>query len=412
MAKKSKNLSNDEDIEVVEKEESQIDQIPKTYVLLDGYWDTIDKNLPKNSNALMRYIGVFRNKNIDILETPYPVDYPPWIPSNTRVLYQVTGVREGDFVRSCMTIRGYDGYEDPYLKSKAVNIMLNLIARWYLMNNRNKEYQVIKYFIGYNYYWSVFTRYFKKYKPKLEVMKYTINELSYKNALKSAGSVDKWLYVGVSDSLDSYKDRLLRGSDWELLYIGDKIRSKFDGYFKKLYPLQEKNEREKNYIFTSKTVVDDVITDNTAGVAEILSISDSYTTKFFSEPISESAISSARFEGGITERDLRNTILLIADNRDNYEDVRKFYQSIFYLFLSDTKYRARDIGTLKFYYEMKRLYTPGNSNDPNKTFIKEIMDKWLKIGSGTYRVSNRADTLNKFRKSIYEYFIHKILIDH
>jgi hypothetical protein len=411
--KKKNSSTEDEDIDLIDKkEEYLIDQIPKTYTLINNYWSLIEKNLPRNTNTLIRHIAMYRNKYIEILETPYPSDYPPWIPANIRILYEVTGIKEGDFVRDCKMIRGHEGYIDPYLDTKAFYILLNMIARYYMLPNEQKSLAILMYYIGYSYYWSVYTRYFKKYKPTLEILKYTINELSYKNALKAAGSVDKWLYTGVTTSFESYKERIMRGSDWELLYISDKIRRKFDGYFKKLYITQLKNEKEKNYIFSSKDIVDDQIVENTSGVAEVISIADKYSTKFFADPISETAIASARANGGITERDLRNTIIMIADNKENHSDVIKFFQSLFILFLGNPKYRPVDIGTLKFYAEMQKLYTPGNSSDPNKLFIKDVLDKWLKIGSSTYRVSNRAGTLNKFRKCIYDYFIQKIMIDH
>ena len=86
----------------------------------------------------------------------------------------------------------------------------------------------------------------KKYKPKLEVMKYTINEMSFKSNLKALGSVDKWLQDGTHNGIETYKERLLRGSDFELHYINEKIRSKFRSAMKTIYRAQEKNEKEKN----------------------------------------------------------------------------------------------------------------------------------------------------------------------
>ena len=401
-----------EEVEV-SKDDLRIDQVPRTYVLLNKYWDAIETNLPRNYKKLIRFIADYRNRNISKLETPYPIDYPPWIPACRKIIYATAGIDENDFIEDVLTIRGWEGYVDTYLRDKAPYILLNLIVRWFYMHDykNSKELKIVQHYVGYSHYWGVFENYFKKYKPKPEVMQYTINEMSYKSRLKTLGSVDLWLYDGVSNAYETYMERLLRGSDYELHYINEKIRGKFNSAMKTIYRAQEKNEREKKAIFTSKTILGEDIVENTYGIAEVLSLADHHTTLFFANPINERALKASLTPGGITEKDLRNVILLIADNPDNLEDVRKLYQSLFHLFLDPGTYKAKDIGTSKFYYEMERLYKPGNSNDPNKNYIKEILDKWLAVGSTTFRTTNRTATITTFRKSIYNYFVMKIMWD-
>ena len=397
------------------KDDYQIDRVPKTYVLLNNHWETIEKELPKHKAELIKFIGKYRNNNIDKLETPYPVDYPAWVPVCNRILYQCTGIDEKKFVDDVLTIRGWEGYEDTYLKDKAPHILMLMIARWFMIHDYNTEYEIMKHYIGYAHYWGVFTDIFKRYKPNLEVMKYTISQMSYKSRLKSLGSVDKWLAEGVGDTLVTYKDRLMRASDFELHYIQEKIRGKFKSAFKTIYRAQEANERDGKRIFTSKDNVsageDEVSVENTYGMAQALQIANGFTTKFFANPVDEDCLKRALIPNGITEKDLRNVIIMIADNRDNIDDVRRFYQSLFYSFLESGKYKQRDIGTLRFYAEMDKMYKPGNTNDPNKIFVKELLDKWLAIGSKTFRTTNRVATQTTFRRSIYSYFILKIMKD-
>lgn len=400
-----------EDEVVDTKDDLKIDQVPKTYVLLNNYWETIEQNMPKNYRSFIKFIAQYRNKFISRLETPYPLDYPPWLPICNRKIYEAAGIDEDAFVKDVLTIRGWDGYEDSYLKDKAPYILLNMLDRWFLLHNMAKERNIVQHYIGYSHYWAVFTVQFKKYKPKPEVMKYTINEASYKSRLKALGSVDAWLYDGVSSTMKTYDERLRRGSDFELHYINEKIRGKFKSAMKTLYRAQEKNEREKKYVFESKTKLGEDIVESVGTVSNILTIADGFATKFFADPINEEALKGALIPGGITEKDLRNAILLISDDDANLHDVSKLYQSLFHLFLDSGKYRQQDIGTLRFYYEMEKLYKPGNSNDPNKTFIKEILDKWLSRGSATFRTTNRTATITTFRKTIYNYFILKIMKD-
>ena len=399
-----------EDIELT-KDDYQIDQVPKTYVLLNNFWDIIEQNLPRNRNTLIRFIATYRNKYISILETPYITKFPKWVPACKKILYTVTGIDEDEFVDAVMTIRGYEGYEDTYLKDKAEYILALLIARWFIMHDYKKELTIMEHYIGYSHYWAVYTIFYPKYPPTLEIMKYTISEMSYKSRLKSLGSVDKWLQDGVNSGITSYYERLLRASDFELHYINEKIRSKFKSAMKTIYRAQEKNEKDKKYIFTSTTKMGEDIIENTYGVAEVVSLANSYTTKFFADPINEKALKGSLIPGGITEKDLRNVILMISDDKNNFTDVTKLYQSLFYIFLENDKYSTSDIGSIRFYHEMEKIYKPGNTTDPNRNYIKEILDKWLSMGSATFRSTNRTATITTFRKSIYEYFVIKIMRD-
>ena len=118
--------------------------------------------------------------------------------------------------------------------------------------------------------------------------------------------------------------------------------------------------------------------------------------------------------GYIPERELRNTIYAIADDQNNQDDVRTFYQCIFVLFfnnLDGIQYTVKDVNTLKFMMEMQKMYKAGNSINKNRIIVGNIIDKWLKIGSATYRSTNREATKSIFKRSIFDYFIIKVVLD-
>ena len=111
---------------------------------------------------------------------------------------------------------------------------------------------------------------------------------------------------------------------------------------------------------------------------------------------------------------VRNTIFNIADDQSNQDDVRKFYQSAFYLFFnnaSNNKYTVRDVNSMSFMLEMQKMYKAGNSINKNRIIIGDIIDKWLKVGSATYRSTNREATKSVFKRSIFDYFIIKVAVD-
>ena len=79
---------------------------------------------------------------------------------------------------------------------------------------------------------------------------------------------------------------------------------------------------------------------------------------------------------------------------------------MFYIFLVTCEEKAEDIRSTRFIVVMDKVYKKGNSDDKNIKLIKSFLHKWLQLGSATYRTSNRAETLNKFKRSIFEYFVY------
>ena len=66
---------------------------------------------------------------------------------------------------------------------------------------------------------------------------------------------------------------------------------------------------------------------------------------------------------------------------------------------------------MNFMLEMQKMYKAGNSINKNRIIIGNIIDKWLKVGSATYRSTNREATKSVFKRSIFDYFIIKVTVD-
>ena len=66
---------------------------------------------------------------------------------------------------------------------------------------------------------------------------------------------------------------------------------------------------------------------------------------------------------------------------------------------------------MSFMLEMQKMYKAGNSINKNRVIIGDIIDKWLKVGSATYRSTNREATKSVFKRSIFDYFIIKVAVD-
>lgn len=400
------------------------DGFPLIYNINETFWNTIEENVPKKSAQFVKFVQRFRDTNINKLETPYPVDYPIWRPDCERIVYETLGIDSEDLYKITSNIELPNDYKDKYLQkgnSRTVMLIqfaLFMLYRYYLLHKKQKEMDVCKYFIAYFFYFSLFSKYFK-YKPNAEVMNYTINSMSFKNQIKQTGSVSRWIYGMADASCKKYEVLIQRGADRDYYKTIRRTHTKFNDAMKNLFDNYNKDYKNRKTIFVSNTFGEEgEILDQSSLGSEIIQLADKYTTRFFENPNSEEVIAyvcdKSQKGGYIPERDLRNTIFNIADDQANQDDVRKFYQSIFYLFFnnnSNVKYELSDVTTMKFMHEMQKMYKAGNSINQNRIIISNIIDKWLKVGSSTYRATNREATKSIFKRSIFDYFIVKVIVD-
>ena len=418
MAKKEL-YDRDEDLDLLDTDTSKL-----AYTINDNLWDKVEKSVPRNTMNYVRFVQKYRDKNINKLETPYPFDAPIWSKECENIVYDTLGIDSEDLYKITSNIELPNGFQDKYLvkgnsrTTMLIQFALFMLYRYYLINNKVKEMEITKYYIAYFFYFSLFTKYFK-YKPNKAVMEYTINSLSFKNQIKQTGSVNKWIYTMSDASCRKYEPIIIRGADSDYYKCIRRTHTKFNDAMNNLFNAFMKDYENKNVIYTSKAQDSEGnMLDQNSLSADIIQLADKYTTRFFSNPNSEEVIAfvcDKKQKGGyIPERDLRNTIFNIADDQSNQDDVRAFYQSVFYLFFNNSsnhKYTVKDVNSMSFMLEMQKMYKAGNSINKNRIIIGEIIDKWLKVGSATYRSTNREATKSIFKRSIFDYFIIKVAID-
>ena len=418
MAKKDA-YDRNEDLDLLD-----VDGFTPVYNINNTFWDTIEKTVPKNTMKFVRFVQKYRDININKLETPYPCDYPIWSKECENIVYDTLGIDSEDLYKITSNIELPNGFQDKYLvkgnsrTTMLIQFALFMLYRYYLINNKVKEMEITKYYIAYFFYFSLFTKYFK-YKPNKAVMEYTINSLSFKNQIKQTGSVNKWIYTMSDASCRKYEPIIIRGADSDYYKCIRRTHTKFNDAMNNLFNAFMKDYENKNVMYTSKAQDSEGnMLDQNSLSADIIQLADKYTTRFFSNPNSEEVIAfvcDKKQKGGyIPERDLRNIIFNIADDQSNQDDVRAFYQSVFYLFFNNSsnhKYTVKDVNTMNFMLEMQKMYKAGNSINKNRIIIGNIIDKWLKVGSATYRSTNREATKSVFKRSIFDYFIIKVTVD-
>lgn len=383
-----------------------IDKFEKEFTLIEKYFPIIEKNLPKHEKELFTHIAKYRDKNMQILSSPYLLNYPVFSVKDEQIIFDVCNINIVELKKDSFKVKLHSGISVSAKSNfEPFQILILMMMRYYMINKEDKKLRILYYYMAYSMYWTLYKKYFKKFLPREETMIYTIDNLSNKFILKQFKSIDALLFYAIQQATQLHWDRLISGSDGEISYIIDACKTKLNNYINKIF-----NEYMINYHNNEVTLKgDDTLEDggqrdssSLAGDVEMLA--QEYTTKFFSSPPRLDIIDKIAKLKGVSSSELKITLTLLIDSQ-NIAEVKNFYDAIFYLFLSDDNMKDKNIKSLAFLGIMESIYKKGNSSDKNIATIKSLMNKWLEKGSATYRATNRLATQNVFRKAIYYYFI-------
>ena len=108
----------------------------------------------------------------------------------------------------------------------------------------------------------------------------------------------------------------------------------------------------------------------------------------------------------VSVSELRNytTTMVTSDNK---EEIQQIIESILFLYLFDDKNKLQEINTDKFFMYCIDIYKKSNTTDENIIRIKTILDSWLER-LGTYKKTQRLNTINDFRRALYMFFVISI----
>ena len=389
---------------------------PTSYILKNAFFDKICENLskPSNEKALLKHIATFRDKNINTLSSPYIENN---IIFNTRgedakVVYRACGLDE-DEVETVLkqTLKEVKLDKTGGTNDSAANIIpirvILVMAMSHYLDQPEKLRAIYLYYV-YSFYFSVYTNFFiRKENINMDCMRYTVNNMSNKFDLKKCGSLEVMLDETIAVAINTYKGLLKELSDMNIIDLINAFKTRVSHKMRSIRGEYQKNMESGNRYFDSIERNDegDYLVDRESHTSTIDSLSGEYTLLFFQNRINTQIVNTVARLCGVAENELRTCISLL-HNDGNTRELREFYNCLFQLFFDEyPKASKSDVNSNKFFVAADAIYKKGNSNDKNVIRIKEMSHIWLTRGSNTYRSSNRPDTLNKYRKAIYLYFV-------
>lgn len=380
-----------------------------TFTIKDEWYPRLITALPQTERVLMNYIGKFRDKNISVLNSPYPSKLVfNMNGEDVDILFRVTNILRSEFNDTISNIELPKNVAEKKSLND-VNVILIMLMRYYLAKKDTANFKNVMMYFAYCIYGLRFNVSWKPYGANPDVMRHCINEMTFKFDLKKLGSVEKWLEYLLAKSAPTYAEEWERFSDIDIDVIISALYTRISNALKKVRNAYEVSFRNKQVILENKEFLDgtSVQMEQQSFTGEVEKLSIEYTQEFFSNKPSSKRIYTAAKIANISISELQVTIDKVFDAA-KVPEMKEFMNCIFTIFYSTHEYddiRNVSVKNAKFLQEMDSIFRKGNTKDKNILKAKEIMDGWLTRGSQTFRKTTRQPTLADYRRGVYDYFL-------
>lgn len=389
----------------------------------DKFYFRIVTNLTRNERKLFKAIALYRDKNVDLLSTAYMTNYTVFGANDWNVIYDASGLDKNEVDDEIKTMKKFivaqckaKGYTSPaslFENFTPFRLILLFMMRYYMEKGDRQKLEYICSYMAYSMFYTVFHNFFR-YGVRKETMIYTVNNLSNKHKLKQLGSVDALLTYGVSKCVDSYKKRIMDATDLDCIYVVQQFKSRLTGYLREIANRYFENDAKKEAIFQSSDRLDTEegaeFVERDSSMGNVEQLAQAYTTLFFQKPIDGEILNMVARLNQAARPELKNALQGLRSDNTQINVLKRFYESLFYLYQEYEHGKAIDVHSRKFMATMESIYKKGNSKETNLVYIKTTLDSWLEKFSQIYREANRGAKLNSYRKAIYQYFVFTVVL--
>lgn len=389
------------------------------------FYERVVNGLRRNDRILMQGIAGYRDRNIEILSSPYLLDYTKFNPEDAAPLYKATGITAEEADEAIRELKKFirenckaNGIKPPdFANTTGFRMLLILVMRYYLERGDSKKLEQVCAFFAYSMFYTIFYNYWRNMKPRRETMVYTINNMSGKFKIKQQGTVDSILTYSVTLCANTYTKRIMDCTDQDMMYVIGQMKSRIRDFIKNIKNAYVKNDNEKNAIFTSKDQLatgedgDDVIVvDRSSTSGDIARLAQQYSSRFFQKPVDAEIIQIVSKLNEVSRNEINNVVVSLRSDKARIPEVRKFYESLFYIYMSESQSALTSVHSKQFLATMDDIYRKGNSKNENIGVVKSIINKWLEDLSPMYRQVTRGGTINALRKAMYQYFVFYVVL--
>lgn len=372
--------------------------------LVETHGKTVEVNLSRNHKAFLKYVKNYMDKNSDVLLNTGVTKRLVFSSTDDRdIIEKASGVTMNDIK---LTLQRHKLVNPSWhkLNNHRWIFISALMIREFTIKKQQEELQAAIMFLTCGLYSILHSKYFSKFLPNENIMDYTINSLSNKFYIKKHGNLLKALVVTATQNHRTYEDKLIEGTDLEILNYVTQLNSRINAFIKAIFNEYEKNRKNKNYINKEKEGREEENyreVDNSS--FQIYNIAQNSAINLLSNKVRLKEANTVAKLSGVSSKVLMQAIETLMEKKD--KEIEEFVTLILQIFIVDGKNRVEYIGTTKFITETFAIYSKSNINNPRVLRIKEILDSWLTECSPNYVRTERIATKSAFRKAMFQYFV-------
>lgn len=385
------------------------------------FYPQVVSSMRSRGRLMLQHIAKYRDKNIEILSSPYPFNYTLFGVEDQKIVWTVTGINEDDVqaeidalkkeIKDGCVASGYTVPASLFVNLLPFRVILLLMIRYYMERGDREHMEEICAYTAYSMFYTVFHNSFPKGVNR-EIMMYTVNQMTKKHMLRNQESVDKMITYGIVLCANTYKKRIMDCTDDDIIYIIQQWKSRLRGYFVSIARQYFPNAEKKEAIFTSSEKVDsddgtDII-ERESRSGTISKLSQQYSQQFFQRPLDDQIILICSRLSTVSKNEIKNALTTLRSDKGRIHEVKAFYEAIFYLYLQEADLSEFDVHSKKFLVIMESFYKKGSSKEKNITMIKEMLDRWLTATSPSFKEANGATKVSSLKKAIFQYFVYVV----
>lgn len=253
-------------------------------------------------------------------------------------------------------------------------------------------------------YPSIYKKYFT-FDPNVNIMNYTINNLSNKFTIKKANSIFNTLLISIKSSHNFYKDDFKKHHDSLFINFVQRIRNDHNSLLKKIATEYHINRTSGKSINTAVDAFDNnVILDTENNTSKVEMGTNRVASKMILNGVDKLISRYAAMANSVSksEFELYMTRILMDKHK---EDLYSIISSILYMYLYESK--KTEINSREFISYSLDLFKKTNSKNTNITNIKNILEKFS-ISIGIYARYERYATRVNYSRAIFTYLILSI----
>lgn len=378
----------------------------KDNMFITDLYPMIEKGLSKKENtvALKKAVGDYLDRNSEKLTTIGPIHRVMFTDYDMQKLYEAAEVDPKQIMEVLKKNPNIKGHWK--IMNNPFNSAIALAIRYYAVKKNEDMATTMLIYLTMSMYPSLHMKYFK-FEPNEQVMNYTINNLSNKFKIKQLGTIYAALIDTTKGSYSHHKDRLIKGSDKEIVDFVMDVKTRLNSLLRKLSNEFYENSEKKLYLNTdSDSYEEDNYHEADSNSYAIERITNNVTLGLTVHGPNMNMVNAAAKWSSVSVNELRNYVNTMVTN-ENREDIRTVVESILFLFIFDDKNSVTEIRSRKFLLYCLETYKKSNTTDENIIKIKKILDKWLE-DLGTYKKTQRLATINNFRRALFLFFVFAI----